>query len=1036
MAESTQVEYINDNGDTVRVDLPKYAMDSTMQDILRVFKDQLNANNNAIKNFSDQFNKEQKKQTKQDEKSDQTNKQNLEKILKQLEKNDKGLNTIAETARKNGLNAERVLSRSLGTAFGATQTLLGKTFQLAAGVLTTTAAKINQLGDGLNTLTQSGIGFANALEGGARQTIKQFNALGMTTGEVIDFLGSSAPAIKSLGDEAFGTLKGFQELSTGGSRLGMTVGKLNELFEEDVMLRQRFMDMRRVENIQQGLLAQNLYDVNYQQTQFSRALGVSTAAMDDFVTEILGDNGMFTSALLRVPMDAREELFKGTSVFLSGMRAMGGDAGGSLASAALDAATMGAIGFSDAAFEFITVLPGMSSTFQKAINQFSEGTLNGRDLMAEFTDQLGNLTKSERQRIFLLARAGDEAAKTLAMAVTQFEQSRDRFEEINKDLDFEDFQQARNDLMNFFTAVRGGISAAFNDFVFGFSKGVIGTVGDDMQEVSQMVRDTIANLFSSEGGITGFGEMMGEQFMPTFKNFVGALGRVINYIDYMLIGEGGMDPARYEALNKQFGGKREHGGPVMSDMQYLVGEKGPELFVPGTSGIVIPHDRLQEYMARDPGTISKAGFPKTVGEIGTQGLRGFWEMITGGTYRPLNLGGNNTNLLSANTINTTGQATSGLAFLSTAAAASIRTGGLTIDDYINASKGFDNGNFVIGKDGKVYTKSGDLLDDMKNKDQSFKNRMKQSVSKNAKGILNKIGGRLAILDAVIDIVMGSADAVDAQSKFEGGLITQNEYDHRMAKATRTAIAALSIKGGGAVTGGTIGAFFGGMGAFPGAILGASVTGGVDDIFGISQRLGRKYADSEFGKNAGALDMSKLASMGPDEMFRHLTSLEQNLLSKEFSQYASIGNMAATNMGGPGYASAMGAMADYFLQDISLQRGQTVSNKQLPQIQELINQAKVNQPHLRENQIEQLIETLIGKDLNGTFYNGNDIFNNQLSKVNTAKSGTLSGTPTSPGYITIDELAKILTQYNIEMRDVKRYLKIQTRQGENIQYNTQ
>ena len=49
MAESTQVEYINDNGDTVRVELPKYAMDSTMQDILRVFKDQLNANNNAIK---------------------------------------------------------------------------------------------------------------------------------------------------------------------------------------------------------------------------------------------------------------------------------------------------------------------------------------------------------------------------------------------------------------------------------------------------------------------------------------------------------------------------------------------------------------------------------------------------------------------------------------------------------------------------------------------------------------------------------------------------------------------------------------------------------------------------------------------------------------------------------------------------------------------------------------------------------------------------------------------------------------------------
>ena len=125
-----------------------------------------------------------------------------------------------------------------------------------------------------------------------------------------------------------------------------------------------------------------------------------------------------------------------------------------------------------------------------------------------------------------------------------------------------------------------------------------------------------------------------------------------------------------------------------------------------------------------------------------------------------------------------------------------------------------------------------------------------------------------------------------------------------------------------------------------------------------------------------------------------------------------------------------------MQDISLQRGQTVSNRQLPQIQELINQTKATQPHLRDNQIEEVIQKLIGKDVNGTFYDGSSIFNNQLSRVNSAKTGTLSGTPTSPGYITIDELAKILTQYNIEMRDVKRYLKIQTRQGENIQYNTQ
>lgn len=38
-----------------------------------------------------------------------------------------------------------------------------------------------------------------------------------------------------------------------------------------------------------------------------------------------------------------------------------------------------------------------------------------------------------------------------------------------------------------------------------------------------------------------------------------------------------------------FGGARAAGGPVMSGVPYLVGEQGPELFVPGSSGAVLPN---------------------------------------------------------------------------------------------------------------------------------------------------------------------------------------------------------------------------------------------------------------------------------------------------------------------------------------------------------------------------------------------------------------------------------------------------------------
>ena len=38
--------------------------------------------------------------------------------------------------------------------------------------------------------------------------------------------------------------------------------------------------------------------------------------------------------------------------------------------------------------------------------------------------------------------------------------------------------------------------------------------------------------------------------------------------------------------------KRERGGPVASGNPYMVGEKGPELFVPRSSGTIVPNNQL------------------------------------------------------------------------------------------------------------------------------------------------------------------------------------------------------------------------------------------------------------------------------------------------------------------------------------------------------------------------------------------------------------------------------------------------------------
>jgi len=47
-----------------------------------------------------------------------------------------------------------------------------------------------------------------------------------------------------------------------------------------------------------------------------------------------------------------------------------------------------------------------------------------------------------------------------------------------------------------------------------------------------------------------------------------------------------------QAVKLEFGGEKVLGGPVTSDKAFLVGEKGPEMFVPSRGGNIIPNDAL------------------------------------------------------------------------------------------------------------------------------------------------------------------------------------------------------------------------------------------------------------------------------------------------------------------------------------------------------------------------------------------------------------------------------------------------------------
>jgi hypothetical protein len=67
-------------------------------------------------------------------------------------------------------------------------------------------------------------------------------------------------------------------------------------------------------------------------------------------------------------------------------------------------------------------------------------------------------------------------------------------------------------------------------------------------------------------------------------------------------------------------GRRQHGGPVAAAGAYLVGERGPEMFVPKTAGVVVPNTRLNT-APRAWGGGSGSGDIRVVLELRSSGSR-------------------------------------------------------------------------------------------------------------------------------------------------------------------------------------------------------------------------------------------------------------------------------------------------------------------------------------------------------------------------------------------------------------------------------
>jgi hypothetical protein len=122
-------------------------------------------------------------------------------------------------------------------------------------------------------------------------------------------------------------------------------------------------------------------------------------------------------------------------------------------------------------------------------------------------------------------------------------------------------------------------------------------LADIMGDLGFFTEEVLGLFGEWEGETPNIVDFLNRQINPMqrLKDSVAALRDVLNAAReaYDRLRSVGLELREGGAIPGQFGGRRAGGGPVASGRGYLVGEMGPELFVPSSGGgTIIPNNQM------------------------------------------------------------------------------------------------------------------------------------------------------------------------------------------------------------------------------------------------------------------------------------------------------------------------------------------------------------------------------------------------------------------------------------------------------------
>lgn len=252
------------------------------------------------------------------------------------------------------------------------------------------------------------------------------------------------------------------------------------------------------------------------------------------------------------------------------------------------------------AFDWRTLLRPTFLTLRRVREEVAETSLTVMQLRSELLDMMGR-------------SPGDDLIQAIEEARRKIEEAAEAAEEA-----------ARRTNSSFRTMVNTQITALLNlgQTSKETAETMTGAFGDSIQKLLDRTRemsDRLRRLFKTNEELAfeaarNMQNAMADFFFDPFndglkgmlKNFVDMLRRMVAELmaraalmAFLSSVSGGGGPLAAFANILLGSGRRERGGPVMSRQPYMVGERGPEMFVPHGAGRVVPNNQL----VRDGGTM-------------------------------------------------------------------------------------------------------------------------------------------------------------------------------------------------------------------------------------------------------------------------------------------------------------------------------------------------------------------------------------------------------------------------------------------------